>query len=446
MSAVTVVGAGMAGCEAAWAIANAGIPVTLFEMKPVKFSPAHHSPLFAELVCSNSLKASRIDSAAGLLKEEMRRLGSLLVPCAEACAVEAGGALAVDRDQFSAMVTEKIGAHPNITVVHQEINAIPDGDTVIATGPLTSDALHDPIAALTGQPLYFFDAAAPIVTGESISMDRAFYASRYGKGTADYLNCPMTKEEYLAFYDALIHAESAPRHDFEQDAMRVYEGCMPVEVLAKRGEDAIRYGMMKPVGLTDPHTNTRPYVVVQLRKENREGTLWNLVGFQTNLKWGEQKRVFSMIPGLEHAEFVRYGVMHRNSFLDSPKLLDPTYALRKEPRIRFAGQMTGVEGYMESAGSGILAGLNTVRAIKGDAPLILPRETMLGALTAYITDPYQENLQPMGANMGILPMPNEKFRGKDAKQRKYQAYADRALAALDVCIAAQSTGADRHEI
>lgn len=434
MSAVTVVGAGLAGCEAAWAIAEAGIPVTLFEMKPEKYSPAHHSPDFAELVCSNSLKASRVDSAAGLLKEEMRRLGSLLVPCAEACAVEAGGALAVDRKQFSAMVTEKIRSHPMITVKAGEVSEIPDGDVIIATGPLTSDALHAPIAALTGKSLYFFDAAAPIVTGESISMERAFYASRYGKGTADYLNCPMTQEEYLVFYDALIHAESVPLHEFEQDALRVYEGCMPVEILAKRGEDAIRYGMMKPVGLTDPHTGKRPYAVVQLRRENREGTMWNLVGFQTNLRFGEQKRVFSMIPGLEYAEFVRYGVMHRNSFLDSPKLLDATYALRKEPRIRFAGQMTGVEGYMESAGSGILAGLNTVRAIRGEQPLILPRETMLGALTAYITDPYQENLQPMGANMGILPMLDGRFRGKDGKQRKYQAYADRALAALDTCL------------
>lgn len=431
MSAVTVVGAGMAGCEAAWAIAEAGIPVTLYEMKPVKFSPAHHSENFAELVCSNSLKASRIDSAAGLLKEEMRRLGSLLVPCAEACAVEAGGALAVDRERFSQLVTEKIRSHPHITVINEEITAIPDGNVIIATGPLTSDALHEPIAALTGKSLYFYDAAAPIVTGESVSMERAFYASRYGKGTADYLNCPMTKEEYLAFYEALIHAESAPLHDFERETLRVYEGCMPVEVLAKRGEDAIRYGMMKPVGLTDPHTGKRPYAVVQLRKENREGTLWNLVGFQTNLKWGEQKRVFSMIPGLEHAEYVRYGVMHRNSFLDSPRLLDQTFALRKEPRIRFAGQMTGVEGYMESAGSGILAGLNTVRALNGEQPLILPRETMFGALTAYITDPYQENLQPMGANMGILPMPEGRFRGRDGKQRKYQAYAERALAALD---------------
>ena len=428
---ITVVGAGMAGCEAAWAIAEAGLEVTLCEMKPEKYSPAHHSPDFAELVCSNSLKASRIDSAAGLLKEEMRRLGSLLVPCAEQCAVEAGGALAVDREQFSALVTEKIRSHPLISVENREVTEIPDGEVIIATGPLTSEALHEPIAALTGKPLYFYDAAAPIVTGESVSMDRAFYASRYGKGGEDYLNCPMTREEYLAFYEALIHAEAAPLHDFEKEVLRVYEGCMPVEVLAKRGEDAIRYGMMKPVGLTDPHTGKRPYAVVQLRRENREGTLWNLVGFQTNLKWGEQKRVFSMIPGLEHAEFVRCGVMHRNSFLDSPKLLNADYSLRTEPRIRFAGQMTGVEGYMESAGSGILAGLNLVRSVKGQPPLILPRETMLGALTAYITDPYSENLQPMGANMGILPMLNRKFRGKDGKQQKYQAYADRALAALD---------------
>ncbi|MBR3268915.1 MAG: methylenetetrahydrofolate--tRNA-(uracil(54)-C(5))-methyltransferase (FADH(2)-oxidizing) TrmFO [Oscillospiraceae bacterium] len=436
-SGVTVVGAGLAGCEAAWAIAQAGIPVTLCEMKPEKYSPAHHSENFAELVCSNSLKASRIDSAAGLLKEEMRRLGSLLVPCAEECAVEAGGALAVDRHRFSELVTEKITAHPMIRVNKGEVTAIPAGEVIIATGPLTSEALHQPIAELTGKSLYFYDAAAPIVTGESISTERAFFASRYDKGTADYLNCPMTKEEYLAFYDALIHAESAPLHDFEQDGLRVYEGCMPVEVLAKRGEDAIRYGMMKPVGLRDPRTGLRPYAAVQLRKENREGTLWNLVGFQTNLKWGEQKRVFSMIPGLEHAEFVRYGVMHRNSFLDSPKLLNPDYSLRSCSRIRFAGQMTGVEGYMESAGSGILAGMNAVRAIRGEKPLILPRETMLGALTAYITDPYTENLQPMGANMGILPMLDGKFRGKDGKQRKYQAYADRALAALEQVFCAE---------
>lgn len=432
---VHVIGAGMAGCEAAWAVAQAGIPVVLHEMKPERYSPAHHSPDFAELVCSNSFKASRVDSAAGLLKEEMRRLGSLLVPCAEKCAVEAGGALAVDRNRFSALVTEKICAHPQITVCKGEVTEIPEGNVIIATGPLTSDGLAEPISALTGSALYFYDAAAPIVTGESISLARAFYASRYGKGGGeDYLNCPMEREEYLAFYQALVAAETVPLHAFEQDALRVYEGCMPVEVLAKRGEDAIRYGMMKPVGLTDPHTGKRPYAVVQLRRENREGTMWNLVGFQTNLRFGEQKRVFSMIPGLENAEFVRYGVMHRNTFLNSPKLLDADYSLRSDRRIRFAGQMTGVEGYMESAGSGILAGMNTVRAMCGREPLILPRETMLGALTAYITDPYQENLQPMGANMGILPMPDGKFRGRDGKQRKYRAYADRALAALDVCL------------
>ncbi len=430
---VTVIGAGMAGCEAAWVLANNGFAVTLYEMKPHKFSPAHHSPDFAELVCSNSLKASRVDSAAGLLKEEMTRLGSLLVPCAKQCAVEAGGALAVDRDAFSALVTSRISSHPNITVVHEELDSIPEGEVIIATGPLTSDALHEPIAALTGESLYFYDAAAPIVTRESVDMDYAFFASRYGKGGDDYLNCPMNKEEYLAFHDALIHAETASLHEFEKNQLRVYEGCMPVEVLAKRGEDSIRYGMLKPVGLTDPHTGKRPYAVLQLRSENREGTLWNLVGFQTNLRFGEQKRVFSMIPALHNAEFVRYGVMHRNSFLNSPKLLTAGFALREQPRIRFAGQMTGVEGYMESAGSGLLAAWNLVRSVRGQSPLVLPIETMLGALVAYITDPMQENLQPMGANMGLLPMLTERYRDK---QKKYQAYADRALAAFDAALAA----------
>ncbi|MBR6761303.1 MAG: methylenetetrahydrofolate--tRNA-(uracil(54)-C(5))-methyltransferase (FADH(2)-oxidizing) TrmFO [Oscillospiraceae bacterium] len=430
---ITIIGAGMAGCEAAWVLANAGFAVNLYEMKPHRYSPAHHSPDFAELVCSNSLKASRVDSAAGLLKEEMRRLGSLLVPCAEQCAVEAGGALAVDRHTFSALVTKRIRSHPRITVIEQEVDAIPEGNVIIATGPLTSDALHQPIAALTGASLYFYDAAAPIITGESVCMDHAFYASRYGKGGDDYLNCPMNQEEYLAFYEALVDAETAPLHAFEQEQLRVYEGCMPVEVLAKRGQDSIRYGMMKPVGLTDPHTGRRPYAVVQLRRENREGTLWNLVGFQTNLKFGEQKRVFSMIPALRNAEFVRYGVMHRNSFLNSPKLLDAGFALKQEPRIRFAGQMTGVEGYMESAGSGLLAAWNLLRALRGQSPLILPCETMLGALVAYITDPYQENLQPMGANMGLLPALTERYRDK---QKKYQAYAERALAALEMALAA----------
>ncbi len=433
MGQVTVIGAGMAGCEAAWVLANAGLAVTLYEMKPHRYSPAHHSPDFAELVCSNSLKASRVDSAAGLLKEEMRRLGSLLVPCAEQCAVEAGGALAVDRHAFSALVTKRIRSHPNITVFEQEVDAIPEGNVIIATGPLTSDALHQPIAALTGASLYFYDAAAPIITGESVCMDHAFYASRYGKGGDDYLNCPMSQEEYLAFHEALVNAETAPLHAFEQEQLRVYEGCMPVEVLAKRGEDSIRYGMMKPVGLTDPHTGRRPYAVVQLRRENREGTLWNLVGFQTNLKFGEQKRVFSMIPALRNAEFVRYGVMHRNSFINSPKLLDAGFALKQEPRIRFAGQMTGVEGYMESAGSGLLAAWNLLRALRGQSVLVLPHETMLGALTAYVTDPYQENLQPMGANMGLLPALTERYRDK---QKKYQAYAERALAAFDAALTA----------
>lgn len=430
---VTVIGAGMAGCEAAWVLANNGFAVTLYEMKPHRFSPAHHSPDFAELVCSNSLKASRVDSAAGLLKEEMTRLGSLLVPCARQCAVEAGGALAVDRDAFSSLVTSRIQTHPNITVVREELDCIPAGEVIIATGPLTSEALHEPIAALTGESLYFYDAAAPIVTRESVDMDYAFFASRYGKGGDDYLNCPMDRDAYLAFYDALIHAETAPLHDFEQDRMRVYEGCMPVEVLAKRGEDSIRYGMLKPVGLTDPRTGKRPYAVLQLRSENREGTMWNLVGFQTNLKFGEQKRVFSMIPALHNAEFVRYGVMHRNSFLNSPKLLNAGFALREQPRIRFAGQMTGVEGYMESAGSGILAAWNLIRSVRGQSILVLPNETMLGALVAYITDASQENLQPMGANMGLLPMLAQRYRDK---QKKYQAYADRALAALDAALAA----------
>lgn len=430
---VTVIGAGMAGCEAAWVLANNGFAVTLYEMKPHRFSPAHHSPDFAELVCSNSLKASRVDSAAGLLKEEMTRLGSLLVPCARQCAVEAGGALAVDRDAFSSLVTSRIQSHPNTTVVREELDCIPAGEVIIATGPLTSEALHEPIAALTGESLYFYDAAAPIVTRESVDMDYAFFASRYGKGGDDYLNCPMDRDEYLAFYDALIHAETAPLHDFEQDRMRVYEGCMPVEVLAKRGEDSIRYGMLKPVGLTDPRTGKRPYAVLQLRSENREGTMWNLVGFQTNLKFGEQKRVFSMIPALHNAEFVRYGVMHRNSFLNSPKLLNAGFAFREQPRIRFAGQMTGVEGYMESAGSGILAAWNLIRSVRGQSILVLPNETMLGALVAYITDASQENLQPMGANMGLLPMLAQRYRDK---QKKYQAYADRALAALDAALAA----------
>ena len=430
---VTVIGAGLAGCEAAWQLAQGGIEVTLIEMKPVKFTPAHKYSGFAELVCSNSLKASRINSAAGLLKEEMRRLGSLTVPCALENSVAAGGALAVDREHFSDSVTEKIKSHPLIHVETAEMQDIPEGNVIIATGPLTSGALAESINRRCGGYLSFFDAAAPIVTYDSLDKDRVFFAARYGRGDDDYINCPFTKEEYLAFYNEIINAESAPIHDFDRpdncrDDFTVYEGCMPIEVLAKRGEDTMRYGAMKPVGLTDPHTDKRPYAIVQLRRENSEGTLYNIVGFQTNLKFGEQKRVFSLIPGLENAEFVRYGVMHRNSFINSPKLLNGDFSMRDDPMLFFAGQMTGVEGYMESAASGLLAGLNMLRRLNGKTPFILPRETMLGALARYISDETVTNFQPMGANMGILP--DIGLRIKD-KQQRYQAVADRALEAFE---------------
>lgn len=430
---VTVIGAGLAGCEAAWQLAQGGIEVTLIEMKPVKFTPAHKYSGFAELVCSNSLKASRINSAAGLLKEEMRRLGSLTVPCALENSVAAGGALAVDREHFSDSVTEKIKSHPLIHAETAEMQDIPEGNVIIATGPLTSGALAESINRRCGGYLSFFDAAAPIVTYDSLDKDRVFFAARYGRGDDDYINCPFTKEEYLAFYNEIINAESAPIHDFDRpdncrDDFTVYEGCMPIEVLAKRGEDTMRYGAMKPVGLTDPHTDKRPYAVVQLRRENSEGTLYNIVGFQTNLKFGEQKRVFSLIPGLENAEFVRYGVMHRNSFINSPKLLNGDFSMRDDPMLFFAGQMTGVEGYMESAASGLLAGLNMLRRLNGKTPFILPRETMLGALARYISDETVTNFQPMGANMGILP--DIGVRIKD-KQQRYQAVADRALEAFE---------------
>ncbi len=429
---VTVIGAGLAGCEAAWAVAQRGIPVTLWEMKPEKYTPAHRSTGFAELVCSNSLKARRVESAAGLLKEEMRRLGSLCVPIAYECAVPAGGALAVDRDRFSAMVTEKIRNHPLITVMQGEVTSVPEeGVVIVASGPLTSDPLAESIAALCGGGLHFYDAAAPIVTADSVDMNSAFRASRYNReesGEGDYINCPLNKEEYEAFHQALITAESAPLHEF--DKLTVYEGCMPIEVLAKRGSDSIRFGPMKPVGLRDPHTGHRPWAVVQLRAENEEGTLYNLVGFQTNLKFPEQKRVFGMIPALKKAEFMRYGVMHRNTFLNAPALLDAAFRLRSRPTLFFAGQMTGVEGYMESAGSGILAGLNAVRTVRGEAPVILPRETMLGALSAHVSEP-NEDYQPMGANFGILPTLDTHIR--DKKQR-YGALAQRALVQLDQMI------------
>lgn len=427
---IQVIGAGLAGCEAAWQIAETGVAVTLHEMKPQKYSPAHTNPNFAELICSNSLKADRVESAAGLLKEEMRRMGSLLMACADQCRVPAGGALAVDRDRFAEMVTERIKAHPLITVESGEVLSIPtDGITVIATGPLTSDALADEIFALCGGRLSFFDAAAPIVTAESLDMTKCFPASRYGKGDGDdYINCPMNKEEYEAFYEGLITAERAPVHDFDVQNPKVYEGCMPVEVLAQRGKDTMRFGPLKPVGLTDPRTGRRPWAVVQLRKENVEGSLLNLVGFQTNLKFGEQSRVFHMIPGLEHAEFMRYGVMHRNTFLNSPQVLLGDYSLKRNPNLFFAGQITGVEGYMESASSGILAGKNAVRRLRGQQTLILPRETMTGALSAHVADSVSGDFQPMGANFGVLPPLDVHIRDK---KERYRALAQRGLEKLD---------------
>lgn len=426
--AVKVIGAGLAGCEAAWQLANAGIEVELYEMKPKKFTPAHHYDGMAELVCSNSLKASRVDSACGLLKEEMRLLGSLIVPCAVETQVEAGGALAVDRTKFSDLVTEKIKSHPLINVISEEVCAVPEGNVIIATGPLTSGALAESISEKCGSYLSFFDAAAPIVTYDSLDKDVVFFASRYDKGDADYINCPMNREEYELFYNELINAESAPLKEFDRESFKVYEGCMPIEVLAKRGEDTMRFGPLKPVGLTDKRTGKRPYAVVQLRKENREGTMYNLVGFQTNLKFGEQKRVFSLIPGLKYAEFVRYGVMHRNSFINSPLLLKPTFEMRECPGIFFAGQITGVEGYVESAASGIIAGINMANKLQGKPEFIMPPETMTGALAAYISDIYnKDNFQPMGSNMGILPELPERIKDK---KKKYQMYADRALEKL----------------
>ena len=413
MDKITVIGGGLAGCEAAFAAANRGVKVELLEMKPKKKTPAHKSDNLAELVCSNSLKAARPDSAAGLLKEEMRRLGSVCLPAADKSAVAAGGALAVDRDIFSRLVTEKIKNHPNITVKEECVTQIPgNGITVIATGPLTDSALAEDIGRLSGGGnLSFYDAAAPIVTAESIDMEKAFFASRYGKGTDDYINCPMNKEEYTAFYNELVTAETAPLHEFDRP-LKVYEGCMPVEVLAKRGEDSIRFGPLKPVGLKDPRTGHRPWAAVQLRRENSAGTLYNLVGFQTNLKFPEQKRVFSLIPGLENAEFVRYGVMHRNTFINSPELLAPELSLKSNGNIFFAGQLSGVEGYMESAASGIVAGINAAAKLKGEKPLVLPEFTMIGALLHYICDGSVTDFQPMGANFGILPPLDTHIRDK----------------------------------
>ncbi|MGN0447209.1 MAG: methylenetetrahydrofolate--tRNA-(uracil(54)-C(5))-methyltransferase (FADH(2)-oxidizing) TrmFO [Acutalibacteraceae bacterium] len=421
---VTVIGGGLAGVEAAWQIAKHNIKVKLYEMKPVKFSPAHKMPLLGELVCSNSLKAKRLESAAGLLKSEMRIFGSLCMECADLCQVPAGGALAVDRDEFAKLITEKIESNENITLIRQEITEIPEGNVIIAAGPLASDSLSKAIAKLCGDGLHFFDAAAPIVSRDSIDMENAFTASRYERGgDDDYINCPMNKEEYEAFYEALINAESAPLHSFDK-RKDVYEGCMPIEVMASRGKDTMRFGPLKPVGLVNPKTGHRPWAVLQLRKENSGGTMLNLVGFQTNLKFGEQKRVFSMIPALKNAEFIRYGVMHRNTFIDSPRLLNADFSLRKRDNLYFAGQITGVEGYMESASSGILAGLNMARKLLSKNEIVLPKTTMMGALSHYISDESVKNFQPMGANFGVLPPIEPKIRDKT---RRYAALSERAL-------------------
>ena len=423
---IQVIGAGLAGCEAAYQIAKRGIRVALYEMKPHKMTPAHRNTDFCELICSNSLKAARIDSAAGLLKEEMRRIGSLLMTCADACAVPAGGALAVDRERFARMVTKAIRTHPLITVIEQEVETLPhEGIAVIATGPLTSDALADKIIQRCGGSLHFFDAAAPIVTADSIDMEYAFTASRYDKGGDDaYINCPMNKEEYERFHAALVQAERAPRHDVDVQNPKVYEGCMPVEILAQRGLDTLRFGPMKPVGLRDPRTGHRPWAVLQLRSENANQSMYNLVGFQTNLKFPEQRRVFGMIPALHDAEYVRYGVMHRNTFLDSPRLLSADYAMLDTPNLYFAGQMTGVDGYMESASSGMMAGINAVKRMKGEPSVILPPTTMIGALSRYIADSTVKDFQPMGANLGILPPLTETIRDK---RQRAAAYAQRSL-------------------
>ena len=432
MNKITVIGAGLAGCEAAHKLSSLGFSVRLCEMKPEKRTPAQKSDGFAELVCSNSLKAMRLESAAGLLKEEMRRLGSITMEAAEKTAVAAGGALAVDRELFSEYITEKIKSDPNIEIITGEVTELPDeGIVIVATGPLTSDALAESLRQKFGGTLSFFDAVAPIVVADSIDMNRVFMGARYDRGEADYINCPMERDEYDAFYDALVSAERAPLHDFDVADPKVYEGCMPIEVMAGRGRDTLRYGPLRPVGLIDPHTGRRPWANIQLRKENAAGTLYNIVGFQTNLKFGEQKRVFSMIPGLENAEFVRYGVMHRDTFMDSPRLLSKSLSLKSEPRLFFAGQFTGVEGYTESAATGILAGINAARFASGEEPLVLPPETMLGALVNYITDESVGNFQPMGANMGILPPLEKKIRHKD---ERYAALAQRAIAGLEAVL------------
>lgn len=415
MNHVTVIGAGLAGSECAWQLAQRGVAVTLREMKPEKRTPAHVTDYFAELCCSNSLRGAGLENAVGLLKEELRRLNSLIMRCADATAVPAGGALAVDRDGFARMVTESVLGHPNITMIPGEVTDIPEGDVVIASGPLTSDPLADAIAAKLGggNTLNFFDAAAPLVAYDSVDMDSAYFASRYDKGTPDYINCPMTKEEYLAFWQALTAAEEAEVHGFEDK--NVFEGCMPVEVMARRGEDTLRFGPLKPRGLVDPKTGKEPYAVVQLRRDNADGTIYNLVGFQTHLKWPEQRRVFTMIPALHGAQFLRYGVMHRNTYLDSPRLLDRYYRLKADPRIAFAGQMTGVEGYVESCASGFLVGVELARRLNGQTPIDFPAETAIGALGLYVSNGSVGDFQPMNINFGIIPPLDHRVKGKRNK-------------------------------
>jgi methylenetetrahydrofolate--tRNA-(uracil-5-)-methyltransferase len=427
---ITIIGAGLAGCEAAFQAANRGIQVTLYEMKPYKYSPAHNSPQFAELVCSNSLRADGLCNAVGLLKEEMRRLNSLIIKCADATRVPAGGALAVDRHGFSEMVTQLVRLHPNIKVIEQEITQIPrDGLCIIASGPLTSQGLSESIKKLCGtEDLHFFDAAAPIVDFESINLEKAYFAARYGKGGADYINCPMNKDEYDVFYNELIGAEAAELHEFDKQELKVFEGCMPVEIMAGRGHDTLLFGPLKPVGLQDPKTGKIPYAVVQLRQDNAAASLYNIVGFQTHLKFSEQKRVFSLIPSLENADFVRYGVMHRNTYINSPQLLDSFYRFKSENRIYFAGQMTGVEGYVESASSGLVAGINCALQAKDESPLDFTEYTASGALAHYISNCNTKHFEPMNINFGILPPLDHRERDK---QKRYGEISQRALDKLD---------------
>ncbi|HEY9569468.1 MAG TPA: FADH(2)-oxidizing methylenetetrahydrofolate--tRNA-(uracil(54)-C(5))-methyltransferase TrmFO [Metalysinibacillus sp.] len=423
---VNVIGAGLAGSEAAWQLAERGVQVRLYEMRPVKQTPAHHTDKFAELVCSNSLRANGLTNAVGVLKEEMRGMGSVIMQAADKCAVPAGGALAVDRHEFAGYVTEAVKNHPLVEVINEEVTTIPEGVTIIATGPLTSEALAKEIQALTGQEyLYFYDAAAPIIEKDSIDMDKVYLKSRYDKGEAAYLNCPMNKEEFMAFRDALIAAEVVPLKEFEKEIY--FEGCMPIEVMATRGEKTMLFGPMKPVGLEDPKTGKRPYAVVQLRQDDAAGTLYNIVGFQTHLKWGPQKEIVQMIPGLENVEIVRYGVMHRNTFVNSPEVLEKTYQMREHKHIFLAGQMTGVEGYVESAGSGLVAGINAARLVKGEELIVFPSETALGSMARYITEAQAKNFQPMNVNFGIFP---DLPPGRRSKPERAELHATRALEAL----------------